>query len=129
MSPDFLVSLEPPWNGSHVVRVVGELDLAAAEELRAFLDRLDGNVRIDCTEVSFVDASGIRVLLQAAGHLPSLVLVGVNREVRRVFELTDTTSLLAASPDHATGPEGAKPRKIEISQGGDRPQVIEAQSG
>ena len=94
MSADFSVSLEPPWNGSHIASVGGGLDLAHAGRLGGVLARLDGHVRIDCTELSFVDASGIRALLEAAARLASLRLVNVAPGLRWVLELTATRSLV-----------------------------------
>jgi anti-sigma B factor antagonist len=93
MSADFWVSLEPPSNGSHIVRVGGELDLAVAGQLREVLAHLDGHVRIDCKELSFVDASGIGVLVGAAARLDSLRLVNVAPQPLRVFELAGTQFL------------------------------------
>ena len=102
MSADFSISLEPPWNGSHIVRVGGDLDLAHVGQLSDFLARLDGHVRIDCTELSIVDASGITALVEAAARLASLRLVNVPRELRWVFELTGARSLLGSASVDST---------------------------
>ena len=114
MSTDFSVSLEPPWNGSHIVRVGGDLDLAHVGQLSDFLARLDGHVRIDCTELSIVDASGIRGLVEAAASLTSLRLVNVPRELRWVFESTAARSLLAsASVDSSFARAGVRQRRLD----------------
>src|SRR5437588_12809005 len=94
MATEFSISLAPPWNGEHVVRVVGELDLATMDEVDRFLARLQGAVCLDCRELRFIDGAGLRSLLQSAARLESLRLVNVAPTVRRVFELTETTSLL-----------------------------------
>jgi anti-anti-sigma factor len=104
MSTEFTIRLEPPWNGSHVVSIVGELDIATVHEVSDFLTRLDGTVTVDCAGLSFVDASGIRAFLQAAARLEHLQLINVHRVVRRVLDVTDTTSLLEPAP------ASAKPR-------------------
>jgi anti-anti-sigma factor len=98
MSTEFTIRLEPHRSGSHVVSVAGELDIATAHDLDEFLARLDGTVVLDCASLSFVDASGIRGILQAAALLDRLELVNVRPMLRRVFEVTDTTSLLVSEP-------------------------------
>jgi len=50
----------------HTVKVVGELDMAAAPRLREELERLRGSsLVLDLSAVPFIDSSGIRVLLAA----------------------------------------------------------------
>ncbi|MET0416215.1 MAG: STAS domain-containing protein [Actinoplanes sp.] len=61
----------------HTVHLIGELDLAARDLLTAALGeavRPGHDLVVDCTELRFIDASGISVLLRAAwligdGHL------------------------------------------------------------
>jgi anti-sigma B factor antagonist len=43
----------------------GELDLAAAPELAAVLAAQSGPVTVDLRHLSFIDASGLRILLEA----------------------------------------------------------------
>jgi anti-anti-sigma factor len=93
--PAFAFVLDPPWNGSHAVRVIGELDRAGVDELGRFLAHLHGSVRVDCAQLAFIDVSGIRVLLAAAARLSSLQLVNVPPSIRRMLDMTDTLSLLA----------------------------------
>jgi anti-anti-sigma factor len=107
MSAEFRIRLEPHENGSHVVSVAGELDIATSPDLDEFLARLDGTVVLDCADLSFIDASGIRTILQAAARLDDLRLVDVRPAVRRVFELTDTASLLEL-PSSTDVPEPAR---------------------
>jgi anti-anti-sigma factor len=94
MSTGFSIALEPPWEGRHVVRVVGELDSTTSPQVDDFLGRQHGDVRVDCTELSRIDASGVWVLLKAAARLASLRLVNVNADVLCVLEQTEATSLL-----------------------------------
>ena len=81
--------------GCHVVWLCGELDLANAPQLDRFLAHIDGHVRIDCSELTFLDASGLRVLIAASARLASLRMVSVPATIRRILQITDTTSLLA----------------------------------
>jgi anti-anti-sigma factor len=93
---EFSIALAPPSNGAHVVALAGELDVAAVPQLSLFLARLQGAVRVDCTRLTFIDAAGIRALLQASANGTDVELVRVSGRVRRLFEATHTTSLLAA---------------------------------
>lgn len=43
--------------------MVGELDLAAAPVLCAALAGCDGDIELDCSELTFIDAAGIGALL------------------------------------------------------------------
>jgi anti-sigma B factor antagonist len=55
-----------------VLQVGGELDLATAGQLATALQQAlaaDATVVVDMAEVTFVDASGLRVILQAAESL------------------------------------------------------------
>ena len=76
----------------------GEIDLASSPEFRvAIHDLLDAGVRdvvVDLTAVSFIDSSGLGVLVGALkrvnelGGDAGLVLVGLDGPARRVFEIT-----------------------------------------
>ncbi len=55
------------------ITLIGELDLVVADRLSARLDQLSSDrtrVRLDLSRVTFIDSSGIRVLIRAAQHAP-----------------------------------------------------------
>lgn len=86
--------------GPSRLRVAGELDLASAPLLAAAL--LDQRIeRIDLEGVTFVDAAGIAVLLEAVGpgdRQRRLVLGSPSRSVHRLVDLcTLDASLTIAS--------------------------------
>ncbi len=56
-------------DGTTLVRIAGEVDMASAPQLRACLLEADGNVVVDLRGVSFLDASGIGVLAEADQRL------------------------------------------------------------
>jgi anti-sigma B factor antagonist len=94
MALDVTVDARP---GSNVttVAVAGELDLSTAPELERWLDRaqVDGRpLVLDLRGVSFMDSSGLRVILAADARARSsgrrLVLVAGPVGVQRVFQLT-----------------------------------------
>jgi anti-anti-sigma factor len=77
---------------SPIVMLTGEIDLSTLAELRACLAPLQGRVIVDLYGVSFLDSSGIGVLVAARKALSSdggdLMLRSPTSRVRRVLELT-----------------------------------------
>ena len=84
--------ISPLVNGKGL-RLAGELDLATAPELtEALLDFASskGEVYLDLSEVSFLDSSGLRVILALArsrGDYGSLVLLAPSASVMRILEI------------------------------------------
>lgn len=76
--------------------VAGELDIATASELLERIDRWavepGSTLALDMAEVTFMDVSGMRVLLEAAqrcrGARASFVIYNPRRIATRVFSLT-----------------------------------------
>jgi anti-anti-sigma factor len=89
--------------GSHVLRLEGELDLAAAPELRRRFDAADSAVVVDLTCVTFIDSAVLKELLRARVEMAErgvrLVLAGVPAPVRRLLDLTRTSELFEDAPD------------------------------
>lgn len=109
----FAVNIAEKGQYGVVVSVSGELDLATAEELRGKLDPVivqDAVVVLDGTGMSFLDSSGLRVLLQAANLATSrgaaFRLVAPQAAVRRVLELAGVVDHLAAREDVAAALAG-----------------------
>ncbi|MBA2609592.1 MAG: STAS domain-containing protein [Actinobacteria bacterium] len=84
-------------DGQTVIAAVGEVDAASADVLRsAIFEVVDGsgesNVAIDMSEVSFIDSSGLRVLIagykavEAAGG--ALTVQAPSDAVVRLLEIT-----------------------------------------
>jgi anti-anti-sigma factor len=93
----FGVSVGDSGQGRYVVTVRGELDLATADRLWAELEPLlapETVVVLDGTEISFLDSSGLRVLLQAGNRATSggaaFRLVAPQQAVQRVLDLAGT---------------------------------------
>ncbi|MGN6782887.1 MAG: STAS domain-containing protein [Marmoricola sp.] len=86
--------------------VTGELDLASGPEMRKAVMQANTavgrNVGLDLSGLSFMDASGLRALLELRSDLARsggrLVLRAAPRRVRRVLDLTDLGPLLLESP-------------------------------
>jgi anti-sigma B factor antagonist len=84
----------------------GELDLAAAAMLRTRVEAAaTRGLIIDLREVTFIDSSALRELLNARGELERhgsrLVLSGVPAPVRRLLDLTGTTHLFELAETRA----------------------------
>jgi anti-sigma B factor antagonist len=83
-------------SGDGPVPVAGELDAYTAPTLEGFLEerigRGEGAVRLDLAGVTFMDSSGVRVIVNADNMLRSsgkeLVILDPSPVVSRLFELT-----------------------------------------
>ncbi len=79
----------PRPDGSTLVSVAGELDVATAAQLDVVLDRLVGEVEIDCGGLTYIDSSGLRVLLHYCHRDGSTVrLSAISDIIYCVFEMT-----------------------------------------
>ncbi len=92
---------------SPVIALHGEIDLSTSPLLRATLvslvDAGAQDLTVDMTDVTFVDSTGLGVLvgalqlLQARGG-EGLTVRGVGPVVRRVFELTGLDAVFSVEP-------------------------------
>ena len=97
----FSFSVLPSSNGEVVVRVAGEVDVAAEA---AFADSLDvavgqatRRVVVDVSETEFMASTGLNVIVRAARAVTAdctLHVRGARPAIRRVFEITGLESLL-----------------------------------
>jgi anti-anti-sigma factor len=86
-----------------VLRVSGEVDVAASGAVRARVDgAAAGPLVIELSEVTFVDSSGLRELLRARMEAERLggrlVLAGVPPILERLLDLTGTASMFEQAP-------------------------------
>jgi anti-anti-sigma factor len=86
-----------------IVRLHGELDVSVAREFRgefeSYIRRAQGDVVVDCSDLSFIDSSGSVVLLAARVSLSEdrrkLSLFGLQPAPRRALELLGLSDLFA----------------------------------
>ena len=102
-----------------VLRVAGDLDTFAADDLRAHLRRLtpdsDRAVEIDLSAVTFMSCTALGVLAEAKGRLgPRLVLGTRSRIVTRLLEITGLTTFFRTPQGPAGSPatDGDPPARI-----------------
>ena len=85
---------------THVVALLGELDIAGAPALEQELLRVEASdaaqIVLDLSSLEFIDSTGIRLVVMAADRLPDgrLTLLRGPKQVHRVFEITDLATRL-----------------------------------
>jgi anti-sigma B factor antagonist len=84
------------------VRVAGDIDLSTADKLAEALEEAvsrSREVRVDLTQVTFLDSTGIRALVQgyraAQTRGSAFYVVGAQQWVAKVLEVTGVGPLLA----------------------------------
>ena len=99
---------------------VGEVDMAVARQLSAEIDsRLvpGSTVALDCTAITFMDSSGLRVLVQALRRAEEVqaefVLMSVPEPVAKVLRLSGLAGFFRSFADVAD----IKPRVAESKPG------------
>jgi anti-sigma B factor antagonist len=75
--------------GPGVVVVSGRLDAAQSPTAQAFLDRVEGNVTLDCTRLEYISSAGLGVLLKTQKRLMAgggkLRLAGVSPHLQDIL--------------------------------------------
>jgi anti-anti-sigma factor len=87
-------------NGQAIVSVSGEMDPAAAAHFREILrtaQQGSADVIVDLSRMTFIDTTGISALVGARKKAPDrqFHVVGVTKQIRRVFEITGVASYLS----------------------------------
>jgi anti-anti-sigma factor len=114
----FAASIEELECGTPVVSVSGEVDIDTARTLEQTLfdvaENRTGEVIVDLTNCSFVDAKGVRALVTTRARLDRsgrpLALVLSNANVVKVLELTHFDELFEIYPSlaAAVGTDGTR---------------------
>ncbi|MBO4427519.1 MAG: STAS domain-containing protein [Bacteroidales bacterium] len=83
-----------------VAALIGSLDTLASQEIAQQMDELknvDGTLVLDCTQLSYISSSGLRIFLslrKAAAEKGGKVIVrNLSNEVRSVFMMTGFLNL------------------------------------
>ena len=88
--------------GVIVLRLSGELDLATVADIQRSVDAIAAqapeHLVIDLTEVTFMDSSGIALLLEIAQSRSRTELRNPTPLIRRVLEMTGLTEILPIVP-------------------------------
>jgi anti-sigma B factor antagonist len=78
------------------VRLTGEIDIVAAADVARLMDSLeavDGEIHVDLSQVSFMDSSGLQLLIDVARRRqrqaqPPVLIDRASRPVRRLLNVT-----------------------------------------
>jgi len=90
-------------NRTLTVKLEGELDLVSAHEFRETVDQamrelMSENLLIDLSRVTFIDSSGLGVILgrfrKIKGTNGQMVLYGPSANVRRILELSGISTFI-----------------------------------
>ncbi|MGH9107220.1 MAG: STAS domain-containing protein [Acidimicrobiales bacterium] len=83
--------------GPSRVKLVGELDVAGVPEVQECLARLDGDIEVDCSGLTFIDCSGLGLLIGAHHTCDArgakLLLVDPPACMTRLLALTELDAL------------------------------------
>jgi anti-anti-sigma factor len=101
-APGPLSIRETRIGGVHRLTPIGELDLATAPLLETAFDSVfrDGDAEmivVDLTELSFIDSTGIHLLLRmsaACGDADRLRVINGSRAVQRILDITGARARL-----------------------------------
>ncbi len=113
MSDTVSFAVTAAWSGTDVVlAVAGELDLAASAAWDASVDEALGqvpsSVTVDLAATTFVDSSGLRLLLmlrhRAADAGTTFTVTNISPAVARLLEVTGLTDLVGESLPDITAP-------------------------
>ena len=97
-------------DGSAVLMVRGEIDMATSSVFRAAMERtmaLGVPVVLDFAGVTFMDSSGLNVLLlagQAVDRSESVTVRNPSPPVRRLLTVTGLDGLVGSGPNFAADP-------------------------
>jgi anti-anti-sigma factor len=99
------VRIEDFPDGTSVVVIAGELDLSTIPKMQGpLLEQIAQRpaVLVDLSGLSFIDSSGIGVLIQAcrtANGTPMHVLIGPGSQVERIFSITGVSAAMPVFND------------------------------
>jgi anti-sigma B factor antagonist len=78
------------YGAQGVVVITGRLDAAQSPAAQAFLDKVDGQVTLDCRALEYISSAGLGVLLKTQKRLMAksggLRLANVSRHVLDIFQ-------------------------------------------
>jgi anti-anti-sigma factor len=84
------------------ISIGGEIDISndvtVQHEIERFLDPVPQRLVFDLAELTFMDSSGIAVLLRAAASVTRVDVRNATRAVRRIIETTGVDSVLHLEP-------------------------------
>ena len=88
-------------NNVAAVQLIGRLDTPASQEVSEKLEPLmanaSGTIVLDCTEMSYISSSGLRIFLSlrkaAASQGGKIIVKNISDDIRQVFMMTGFLNL------------------------------------
>jgi len=123
--PPLLTIHTIPGDGEVTLRVAGEIDMSTAELLReallAAIRHHDSTVRLDMADVSFMDSTGLAVLIFSHRRITQeggrLILDRPNARVTRVLQVSGTDRLLDIQVELPAVPRVVRLSPSSVSSG------------
>lgn len=88
--------------GYPIIQVTGELDLSNVNRLRSALNEIfaerPARLAIELSGLTFMDSSGIALLVEAAQRIDTLELQKPSPLIRRVLQATGVSEILRLNP-------------------------------
>jgi anti-sigma B factor antagonist len=89
-------------DGDPRLALVGELDLSTVERFRSAVERIidtgSKHLVLDLSDLTFMDSSGISVMVLATKHIDDVELLHASDIIRRVIEVTGLAEILRVDP-------------------------------
>jgi anti-sigma B factor antagonist len=90
------------YGADGAVVIAGRLDAAQAPTAQSFLDKVEGNVTLDCAGLEYISSAGLGVLLKTQKRLlekaGKLRLTGVSRHLLDIFTYSGFDQLFEIEP-------------------------------
>jgi anti-sigma B factor antagonist len=84
------------------VLIAGRFDAAQCQTVRAYLDKLEGTVTLDCSRLEYISSAGLGVLLKTQKRLMAtggkLRLTAVSRHLRDIFQYSGFDQIFDIEP-------------------------------
>ena len=100
--PRLAIERTTDTGGDPIIKLSGELDMASAEALREAVDGVVGEhptrVVFELSQLSFLDSSGIAILILASNNVERVEIRNPQTIVRRVIAVAGLTGILWLDP-------------------------------
>jgi anti-anti-sigma factor len=96
------IDLTSDATGAPTIKLSGELDISNADSFRETIEQVieakPDHLAFELGELTFMDSSGIAVMVHAANNVGSVELLHPTTIIRRVIEATGLTDVLRIDP-------------------------------
>ncbi len=84
-----------------VIKMTGEIDYTVTPKIRTgllnYIEKTKGSLKLDLSELEYLDSSGLAVFIEARRHLVEqgrvLEIISVKDDVKKIFQLTQVDKL------------------------------------